>query len=512
MFNNPFEGIPIGLQPSTSDAASTTTLATTTASSPAEDDNVSSLRTTPEVVKGTTLKKLRNVLGSHASKKIDVGAAEIDEQTTGTVVATNDQQAISTTRRRSQRIKSNILTTTTTTSIRTAATITAVAIPKKKSPRALSTTPAQSLPFPDPETPAENDGPPSKTRALRSTVKNPATQKPEAIIEPPRRASTRVSALNATAAITTIVAPKTRPAKRVRESETADAETADAEKEGASKKAKSEVEEAEGPSAKLAEKKPSQQASAPAGAAPAPPSKRKKVWISQGLYVGQENDGASLNLRPSSKKGRAKKEHRPNALPLPMFRGKDIMDTSRDFKLPFSVFAPSAVKCPAPPVWRKLSHSKFPFLCPSPQWFAIETDAFVDQLIGDAKYIWKKEGSSNVKCVCTEDCSESCLNRCTWVECTDSNCDLGRNCSNRPFADLMDRVKSGKEFGVGVEVAQTTSCGYGLRALRSFEPNQIIVEYSGEIITQEESERRLEEVYNNDTVNPPCRCFFRSLD
>jgi len=67
----------------------------------------------------------------------------------------------------------------------------------------------------------------------------------------------------------------------------------------------------------------------------------------------------------------------------------------------------------------------------------------------------------------------------------------------------MDRVKSAKEFGVGVEVSQTGNRGYGLRALRSFEPGQIIVEYSGEIITQEESERRLDEVYNNNKVNSP---------
>lgn len=47
---------------------------------------------------------------------------------------------------------------------------------------------------------------------------------------------------------------------------------------------------------------------------------------------------------------------------------------------------------------------------------------------------------------------------------------------------------------------QTANCGHGLRATRSFMPNQIIVEYTGEIITQEESERRMVEVYKDNKV------------
>jgi uncharacterized membrane protein len=36
--------------------------------------------------------------------------------------------------------------------------------------------------------------------------------------------------------------------------------------------------------------------------------------------------------------------------------------------------------------------------------------------------------------------------------------------------------------------------------MRSFGPGQIIVEYTGEIITQEESDRRLDEVYKDKKV------------
>jgi hypothetical protein len=36
--------------------------------------------------------------------------------------------------------------------------------------------------------------------------------------------------------------------------------------------------------------------------------------------------------------------------------------------------------------------------------------------------------------------------------------------------------------------------------MRTFEPHQIIVEYAGEIITQEECERRMKQVYKRDKV------------
>ena len=60
---------------------------------------------------------------------------------------------------------------------------------------------------------------------------------------------------------------------------------------------------------------------------------------------------------------------------------------------------------------------------------------------------------------------------------------------------------------------KTEDRGYGLRATRSFDPGQIIVEYTGEIITQEEGGRRLEEVYKDNQVATPfssqqCRRFY----
>lgn len=94
--------------------------------------------------------------------------------------------------------------------------------------------------------------------------------------------------------------------------------------------------------------------------------KKKKVWLNQGLYLGQGQD-LDVRKRPG---GKAKKRgksgaDRPAALPLPMFTGLGIMDTVRDFKLPFNVFAPSPWKCGPIQDWRKLNHSTSTPLFPS---------------------------------------------------------------------------------------------------------------------------------------------------
>ena len=89
-------------------------------------------------------------------------------------------------------------------------------------------------------------------------------------------------------------------------------------------------------------------------------------------------------------------------------------------------------------------------------------------------------------------------------ECDDSNCDLGPGCTNRPFEELRERSKAGGKYHIGVEISKTPDRGYGLRANRTFEPNQIIVEYTGEIITQDECDDRMRKCYKNAEVGLLC--------
>lgn len=108
-------------------------------------------------------------------------------------------------------------------------------------------------------------------------------------------------------------------------------------------------------------------------------------------------------------------------------------------------------------------------------------------------------------------------------ECDDTNCRVGaEHCTNRAFAELKmrsqfkpftKRMRDGSlrqdtrqhPFDKGVEVMLTADRGYGVRATRPFEPGQIIVEYAGEIITQDECDRRMTNEYKDKKVSVPTR-------
>jgi histone-lysine N-methyltransferase ASH1L len=135
------------------------------------------------------------------------------------------------------------------------------------------------------------------------------------------------------------------------------------------------------------------------------------------------------------------------------------------------------------------------------------TDTFADRFVGDAAAYWKKTPHFNdfqSKCVCKPEdgCAEDCQNRIMLYECDETNCNVGKAyCQNRAFQNLQLRTKKGGRYRVGVEVVKTTDRGYGVRSNRCFEPNQIIMEYTGEIITEEECERRMNEVYKNNEAS-----------
>jgi histone-lysine N-methyltransferase ASH1L len=108
-------------------------------------------------------------------------------------------------------------------------------------------------------------------------------------------------------------------------------------------------------------------------------------------------------------------------------------------------------------------------------------------------------------CVCTIEsgCDETCFNRFMFYECDSTNCNIGpEHCTNRSFEDLRQRCKAGGKYHIGVEVIKTADRGYGVRSNRTFEPNQIIVEYTGEIITQDECDTRMRTRYKDNEVLP----------
>ncbi len=97
-------------------------------------------------------------------------------------------------------------------------------------------------------------------------------------------------------------------------------------------------------------------------------------------------------------------------------------------------------------------------------------------------------------------------------ECDDKNCNIGKDlCCNRAFQDLAERTKKGGPYRIGVDVVKTSDRGFGVRSNREFAPGQIIMEYTGEIITEEECERRMNEEYTENEVSPSALMLRQSL-
>lgn len=214
----------------------------------------------------------------------------------------------------------------------------------------------------------------------------------------------------------------------------------------------------------------------------------KKKYLSSGLYLGFTPDWESTaELSTQKKKSKKNAEPVQQRRHLPYMMGYKTELSNIDFRIPYDVFAPLKKK-ENPKEWKRLNRNVF---------------------IGDAKEEWRttkpKEYST---CLCTtpepgeQGCGEDCLNRTMFYECDDTNCNLSaKSCSNRAFGELIKRTKEGNEYDIGVEIVHTKDRGHGIRANRIFAPGQIIMEYCGEVITQEESDRRMNEVYKDKNVS-----------
>ena len=220
-------------------------------------------------------------------------------------------------------------------------------------------------------------------------------------------------------------------------------------------------------------------------AVPDPTGRRAKKWQREGLYVGQTPD-LDPTLRPAGVHKKLQKRPPSSAstssampssapfMPLPMY-GYLAEEKTRDFAIPFNIYAPTVSKNSAKPQgWTPLNRNR---------------------LVGDAKEIWdQSEKLAASKCVCDTACEENCLNRIMQYECNDANCNTDADvCSNRAFASLATRKD--KAYQIGVEVVQTDSRGFGIRSCREWSPGAIIMEYTGEIITEEECQRRMHALY-----------------
>lgn len=96
--------------------------------------------------------------------------------------------------------------------------------------------------------------------------------------------------------------------------------------------------------------------------------------------------------------------------------------------------------------------------------------------------------SSDETCDCLDDCGADCYNRQLAVECNPKgrgpvNCNLGGDCSNNGM-QIRDYVRT--------ERFREEGRGTGLRTLEDIPAGRLVIEYIGEVIDEEEMQRRME--------------------
>jgi hypothetical protein len=100
-------------------------------------------------------------------------------------------------------------------------------------------------------------------------------------------------------------------------------------------------------------------------------------------------------------------------------------------------------------------------------------------------------------CSCIGTCTSSCFNALSRIECTAENCNVGgMNCGNRPY-NFPKGFRTQRYFDVNM--------GWGLKALESIPAGELVIEYIGEVIDDNETKRRL---VNQRKFSPTDHAFY----
>lgn len=210
------------------------------------------------------------------------------------------------------------------------------------------------------------------------------------------------------------------------------------------------------------------------------PTKRPKTFVTEGIYYESESNGhdasEGFSARASHKYSRSR---RPPVMPLPIMDGLQLLNKYRPFKLPYNIYCPSE-HIPKVPGWRPLKKN-------------VSVDV-PNPTIGASA----ANEDQRPMCNCKYWCGENCLNRVLQCECDQATCPLGNvDCGNRALQKLSKDLSRGRAYAKGFEVFPTPNNerGFGLKAVRSYLPRELIVEYTGEVISQAEMQSRLKSEY-----------------
>ncbi|XP_060607678.1 uncharacterized protein LOC132759835 [Ruditapes philippinarum] len=203
---------------------------------------------------------------------------------------------------------------------------------------------------------------------------------------------------------------------------------------------------------------------------------QKKKYQKAGLYSDSYKDEETLREKDTSSM--------IFQFDLPLHFGNHQLKNTTDFQLPYDV-------------WWLHFNDMLPKKGDGQQYRRIRNNIYVD-----ARPSCRYEAHS---CNCRTQpnnekaCGEDCLNRLIYTECSPDLCPCGDQCSNQGIQK--------HQFAQGLQKFLTKDRGFGVRTTKSIKSGDLITEYLGEVVSEQEFRRRMTEEYSQE-----CHHYCLNLD
>ncbi|XP_034561076.1 histone-lysine N-methyltransferase ASH1L isoform X1 [Notolabrus celidotus] len=207
---------------------------------------------------------------------------------------------------------------------------------------------------------------------------------------------------------------------------------------------------------------------------PARPPKKKfqKAGLYSDVYKTEDPRSQLLQLK-KEKLEYIPGEHDYGLFPAPIHVGKYLRQKRIDFQLPYDILW----------LWKHDQLYKRPDV---PLYKKIRSNVYVD--------VKPLSGYETTTCNCRprEDktekaCLDDCLNRMSFAECSPSTCPCGEHCDNQHIQR--------HEWVQCLERFRAEGKGWGIRTKESLRSGQFIIEYLGEVVSEQEFRSRMMEQY-----------------
>ncbi|XP_069806925.1 histone-lysine N-methyltransferase ASH1L [Dendropsophus ebraccatus] len=206
-----------------------------------------------------------------------------------------------------------------------------------------------------------------------------------------------------------------------------------------------------------------------------PPKKKfQKAGLFSDVYKTTDPKNRLMQLK-KEKLEYVPREHEYGLLPAPIHIGKYLRHKRCDFQLPYDILWQ----------WKHNQLYKKPDV---PLYKKIRSNVYVD--------VKPLSGYEATTCNCKmpenmeeHGCSEDCLNRMIFAECSPNTCPCGEQCSNQ-------RIQR-HEWVQCLERFRAEGKGWGIRTKEPLKASQFIIEYLGEVVSEQEFRNRMIEQYHN---------------